>query len=197
MEKVVFIELLVFKPTVRLILNFCCFSVSAKEKSVPALPPKEKKLRQSPLPKSKLSRGETFETATEKARTDSISIAAAANKTSETLAVRTREERKISKDNSVKEELTNKTTKSATTTKAKETKTNQMTKRAVGATDKSPEAESESKLEKSIASIAPSENKHSAKSREPVKKEKKEDQKSKSSKFPDLKSELEVRGAMF
>ncbi|KAL3982100.1 Fibronectin type III domain family protein [Acanthocheilonema viteae] len=170
-------------------------STSAKRKSVTALPPKEKKSRQkSPRLKSKSPRPETPEAATEKTKEGNIS---ATNKGNETLAAKAREMRRISKDSSVKsgtEEF--ETPKSTAITKAKEAKTNQMTKRSLGITDKNLEPESylvsESELEKSTASIAPGEMKHSSKSKEPVKKKKKEDQKSKSSKLLDLKSEPEV-----
>uniref|UniRef100_A0A1I7VVS1 non-specific serine/threonine protein kinase n=1 Tax=Loa loa TaxID=7209 RepID=A0A1I7VVS1_LOALO len=181
-------------------------STGAKRKSVTASPSKEKKSRQkSPRPKSKSPRPETFQVANEetnKERMTSISMTEAINKADESSAAKAKEMQKIPLDSSNKtdeagaEERTSETPES-TTTKAEETRTNQITKHSLGATGKNLELESnlisESELEKSTGLITYNEKKHSAKSREPMKKKKKEDQKSKSSKLRDLKSEPEGR----
>ncbi|EJW75057.1 hypothetical protein WUBG_14035, partial [Wuchereria bancrofti] len=159
-------------------------SISAKRKSMTTLPPKEKKSRQkSPRPKSKSPRPETLQVDNENTDKDRMmsctSTAAASNKADHTSAAKAREVRKIPKDSFIKvdevgaQECRNETPKSITTTKTEETKMNQITKHSLGAKELGSNPISESELEKSTASIAHDEKKHSTKSREPIKKKRK------------------------
>ncbi|KAK6110371.1 Fibronectin type III domain family protein [Brugia pahangi] len=177
-------------------------NVSAKRKSMTTLPQKEKKSRQkSPRPKSKSPKPETFQVDNENTDKDRMMSCTSSNKADHTSAAKASEVRKIPKDSSIKvdeigaQECRNETPKSTTITKTEETKINQITKHSLRAKEKNIELESnlisESELEKSTASIAHDEKKHPTKSREAIKKKRKEEQKSKSSKLRDLKSELE------
>ncbi|OZC09937.1 hypothetical protein X798_03043 [Onchocerca flexuosa] len=146
-------------------------NIGAKRKGTTTLPDKEKKSRQkSPRPKSKSPRGDTLQTAnekTDKERAGSISTVMETSKLE-------------SKDSTIKVDKA--AAEPTKITGAGEMKTNRISKRSSGDTEKNLEPESNSL----ISEIGP---KKSIGSVTQTKKKKKEDQKPKSSKLRDLKSE--------